>query len=75
MADHQESVVVAQLKKKFDLDITGKQILELKRFPGEKGTPSKGDVGNKSRGKIDFLVKYCGYGHRYVSKFERSFTK
>lgn len=34
------------------------------------GTKHKGDIGIKSKGKTDFLVKYCGY--RLV--FTRSFT-
>lgn len=67
--DYLENEVVTQLKKKSDLRIIGKQIQELMRDPPEGGTLSKGDVGIGSRGKIDFLVKYCGYAHFHVVKF------
>lgn len=56
-----EHEVVYQLNKKADIRIVGKQIQELK--------DGKGDVGNGSKGKIDFLVKYCAYVHTFVSKF------
>lgn len=55
-----EHEVVRQLNKKSDITIVGKQIKELSK--------GKGDVGIRSRGKIDFLVKYCGYVHFFVSK-------
>lgn len=71
MRDYQEHEVVAQLRRKADLDIDGKIIRELRRFAEEKDShPAKGDVGIKSKGKIDFLVKYCGYTHYYVNKFK-----
>lgn len=60
-----EHEVVAQLRKKPDLNIIGKQIQE------NSGDSCKGSVGIKSRGKIDFLVKYCGYNHFYVEDFKR----
>jgi hypothetical protein len=56
-----EHEVVSQLSKKADIRISGKQIQEL--------SEGKGDVGNGSKGKIDFLVKYCGYTHFYVKNF------
>jgi len=59
--DYEEQKVVKDLQKKHDLDINGKQIRELR--------DGKGDVGIKSRGKIDFLIKYCGYVHFMVIKF------
>lgn len=58
-----EHEVVAQLNKKSDLRIIGKQIQELKE--------GKGDVGNGTRGKIDFLVKVHGYNHFFVRDFKR----
>ena len=65
MANYREYEVVAQLKRKADLDIEGKTIRELTR------NHSKGDVGIKSKGKIDFLTKYCGFVHYYVDSFSR----
>lgn len=62
--------VVDQLNKKHDLRVKGKQIMELMNNPGKGGTPSKGDVGIKSKGKIDFLVNYCNYTHFFVPKFD-----
>lgn len=59
--NYDERKVVNELTKKADIRITGKQILELR--------DGKGDVGNASRGKIDFLVKYCGYTYSHVNKF------
>lgn len=58
-----EHEVVAELNRKADVRIIGKQIQELK--------DGKGDVGNGSRGKIDFLVRYCGYVHFFVKDFKR----
>ena len=59
----EETQVVIDLNKKLDLRVEGGQIKEM--LPPH----SKGDVGIKSRGKIDFLTKYRGYTHFYVSKF------
>lgn len=67
--NYEEDAVVYQLNRKADINITGKQIAELKRFPGEGGQQAKGDIGIKAKGKIDFLVNYCHYSHFYVSKF------
>lgn len=61
--NYEEEDVVHRLRKKQDLYIHGKQIQHL-----ENG---KGDVGIGSRGKIDFLVKYCGFVHMYVDEFKR----
>ncbi len=57
-----EEGVIASLRKKSDVRILGKQIQQLRE--------GKGDIGNGSRGKIDFLVKYCGYAHFYVKEFK-----
>lgn len=56
-----EHEVVYQLNRKSDIRIVGKQIQELRE--------GKGDVGNGSRGKIDFLVKHCAYVHVFVNRF------
>lgn len=61
--NYSEDQVVQQLNKKADIRIVGKQIQELKE--------GKGDVGNGSKGKIDFLIKYCGYIHMFVKDFKR----
>lgn len=61
-----EHQVVAILSKKHDLRIIGNVIQEL--LP----PASKSDVGIRSRGKIDFLKKYCGYRFKYVKDFKRN---
>ena len=59
---YSEEDVLRSIRRKADLRIVGKQIQELKE--------GKGDVGNGTRGKIDFLIKYCGYVHYYVNDFK-----
>lgn len=61
--NYSEYEVVDQLNKKADIRITGSTIQIL------YGNASKGDVGIKSKGKIDFLIHYCGYRKTYVKKF------
>lgn len=58
---YQEYDIVAQISKKADLRVVGKQIQQLR--------DGKGDIGNGTKGKIDFLVKWCGYTHFYVNNF------
>lgn len=62
--DYVEHEVVAQLRRKQDLQIIGKQIQE------NTDSHAKGDVGIRARGKIDFLVNYCGYSHMFVKGFK-----
>ena len=57
-----EHEVVNQLKKKNDLRIVNKTIKILNQN-------GKGDIGIRSKGKIDFLTKYCGYQKLFVSSF------
>jgi len=57
-----EHEVVNQLKKKNDLRIVNKTIKILNQN-------GKGDIGIRSKGKIDFLTKYCGYQKSFVSSF------
>lgn len=57
--------VAAQLKLKHDIQIHGQRIEIL------YGEGSKGDVGIKSKGKIDFLVNYCDYSQAYVKHFSK----
>ena len=60
---YNEYEVVEQLQEKHDIRIQGNNIFCL------RGQAAKCDVGIKSRGKIDFLVNYCGYFFTFVSKF------
>jgi hypothetical protein len=67
---HEESKVVSQLSKKHDVRVTqNRQVLLL------NGTSNKGqyqlshDLGNKSWGKIDFLVNHCGYRRTIVAEY------
>lgn len=59
--NYTEEAVIGELRKKHDISIPqgDKRIIEL------FGSVSKGDVGIKSKGKIDFLVNYCGYHHSW----------
>jgi len=60
--NYTERDVIDALNRKVDLRVQNGQIREL--------ISGKGDVGIKSRGKIDFLVNYLDYVHFYVEKFE-----
>lgn len=57
--NYTEERVVIELRQKHDISIPQdrKQVVEC------FGSSAKGDVGIKSRGKIHFLVNYCGYVH------------
>ena len=61
--NYSEHEVVASLKKKYDIQISNKNVLIL------TGNAAKNDIGIKSKGKIDFLTKYCSYGLITVTKF------
>lgn len=61
--NYQEYDVVKALTKKQDIRIQGKQIQEL------SGKGARGDVGIKSRGKIDFLCIHRGFVHMFVPEF------
>lgn len=65
LRNYTEHEVVNALKKKQDLRIIGKQVQEL--------INGRGDVGIRSRGKIDFLVHYCGYIHFFVADFKHGY--
>lgn len=63
--DYNEFDVATALERKHDIRIMGNTIQEL--LP----PASKRDVGKGSRGKIDFLTKYRGYRHIWVTEFKR----
>jgi len=56
---YEESKVVRALQAKRSLEIQGSKKLIIETF----GHKDPSDVGIKSRGKISFLVNYCGYTH------------
>jgi hypothetical protein len=58
-----ENGVLDDLKRKADLRVSGKYVYQLR--------DGKGDVGNGTKGKIHFLVKYCGYIHLMVNEFKK----
>ena len=62
--DYQEGTVVAQLREKNDIQITGNEIQIL------TGATQKSDIGIKSKGKIDFLQKAHQYRVVKVDKFK-----
>lgn len=68
-----EGQVVQDLRKKHDLDVdpNRKIIRELKRnSAGKESIPAKGDVGIRSKGKIDYLTRYMGWTHYFVNSFK-----
>jgi hypothetical protein len=52
MSKYSEPQVVRELVQKQDIEIKGKMIII---------DNNKGDIGINSKGKIDFLTRYCGY--------------
>jgi hypothetical protein len=74
---HTEDEVLRSLKTKHDIRIDGKEIkLLANRVFDEKleafipNPEKRNDLGNGSQGKIDFLLKYCGYRKTTVDKFK-----
>lgn len=57
-----EDGILAQLRRKSDIRVVGKQIQQL--------IQGKGDIGHGTKGKIDFLVNYCNYIHFFVEDFK-----
>ena len=62
---YDERSVVEQLKKKHDINI----VSNIKRIEILQEPRAKKDIGIKSKGKLDFLTKYCGYHIAMVEKF------
>lgn len=68
--------VLMSLTKKHDIQFQGDLIKVLKpEIEDEKGNivenpKYKGDVGNGSWGKIDYLCKHHGYGYILVAEFK-----
>ncbi len=65
MSKFTEGQVVSQLREKNDVNIVGQEIQIL------TGNSQKNDLGNKSKGKIDFLQRQCGYRVVTVDKFNK----
>lgn len=63
MKDYRESQVIDSLEKKGDVRIAGNTVYVL------RGTGARNDIGNGSKGKIDYLCNYCGYTLNFVTKF------
>lgn len=67
---YKEDEVLSQLRKKHDVRITPeKEILVLNGKSNKGQFQKKDDLGNGSWGKIDFLVKHCGYRQMFVSEW------
>lgn len=62
--NYNEYEVVMKLQKKHDIRIKERTIIIL------YGNSSKGDIGIGSKGKIDFLMRYCGYTRFFTTKFD-----
>lgn len=78
MKEHGYNKVVRDLSKKRDIKIVGKTILMLSDFVWSKfhgdhvrNKFKRHDIGNKSWGKIDFLMKEFGYKIKHVESFRR----
>lgn len=63
MKNYTEEQVLRSLEKKSDVRIQGKQILVM------RGSAAKNDIGNGSKGKIDYLCRYLAYRVEWVTKF------
>jgi hypothetical protein len=64
--NYQESEVVQQLNQKSDILIPR----DTKKIFMLHGVQARGDVGIKSRGKVDFLHTYHGYTPLWVTSFK-----
>ena len=73
---HNEDEVLRSFRSKRDIHIKDSSIMVLRDKIIAKGgesidNPAKThDLGNGSWGKIDFLVKHCGYSIWQVDKFQ-----
>ena len=65
---HNETDALRQLDRKRDCYIKGKIIQVLSRTGIQKRS---NDLGNKSWGRIDYLVKCCNYYQIFVKKFAK----
>lgn len=63
MKNYTEEEVFKSLQKKSDVRIQGKLVLVM------RGSAAKNDIGNGSKGKIDFLCRHRGYQMRWVTEF------
>jgi len=63
MKNYDEFDVVTRLQRKHDVRIHGKELLVL------RGSAAKNDIGNGSKGMIDFLCRHRGYHLQWVTKF------
>lgn len=67
--------VLKSLFKKKDLQVRDTTIILLKNTVLNqkdelvKNPAKKGDIGNGTKGKIDYLTNYCDYSIRYIDKF------
>lgn len=69
---YHEDEVIRSLSKKSDFLFSEKRMKRI-FILNPNSSKAKCDLGNKSQGKIDFLVKYCGY--QVVSRTVKSFDK
>ena len=67
---HKMDEVLKALAKKHDCRIVGNVIQVLNGESLEAKYQLSNDLGNGSWGKIDFLVKHCGFRQMYVVDFK-----
>ena len=61
---YSEHEIVNHLSRKNDLRIGQNRDIQLLY-----GDSAKGDIGIRTRGKLDFLINHCGYHAREVKKY------
>jgi len=67
---HNEDEVLLQLRKKNDVRVTQDGFVLVLNGKSTKGQFQKqNDLGNRSWGKIDFLVNHRGYKLLFTSEF------
>ena len=67
----EDCIYALDKKRDIKIDLMEKTITKLsnKNEKGERNTEKINDIGNKSLGRLDYLVKKCGFHIIYVNKF------
>ena len=71
LRNYQENEVVNDLAKKQDIHLD----FQTKTVNVNSTETQKGDIGIRSRGKISFLTKYCGWKLRFSNTEEEKIEK
>ncbi len=63
MKNYTEEEVIRALNRKNDVRVDGKKVMVM------TGSAAKNDIGNGSKGKIDFLCRHKGYHIVWITKW------